>query len=51
MLHAQQLRDEGVLPEEGEDPPPVELDEDTRRLAELFRAEEERRKGGPGRQA
>lgn len=44
MLHAQQLRDQGLLPDEGEDPPPVELDEDAQRLARLFRAEEERRK-------
>jgi hypothetical protein len=44
MAQAQQLRDEGVLTGDDDDTP-VELDDDSQRLAQLFHAEEERRKG------
>ena len=43
MAQAQQLRDEGVLTGDDDDTP-VELDDDSQRLAQLFHAEEERRK-------
>lgn len=43
MVQAQQLRDEGVLTGDDDDTP-VELDDDSQRLAQLFHAEEERRK-------
>jgi hypothetical protein len=43
MAQAQQLRDEGVITD-ADDDAPIELDDDSQRLAQLFHAEEARRK-------
>jgi hypothetical protein len=43
MVHTQQLRDQGLLPDEDEDSP-IELDEDAQRFLQLFHEEEARRK-------
>jgi hypothetical protein len=51
MVQAQRLREQGLPMADDEDEDeemPVELDEDARRLVQLFREEEERRKTRPG---
>jgi len=42
MAQEQQLRDQGLLPDEDEDTP-IELAEGTQRLARLFHQDEQRR--------
>jgi len=45
MVQTQQLREQGILTGEDQDKDtPAVLDEDARRLVQLFREEEERRK-------
>jgi hypothetical protein len=50
MVQAQRLREQGLPVADDEDEEmPVELDGDARRLAQLFRQEEEQRKTRPGK--
>ncbi|MCC3771428.1 DUF5954 family protein [Streptomyces sp. UNOC14_S4] len=49
MVQDQQLREQGVVTDDEDEDAPMELDEDTRRLAALFKEEEARRAGkSPG---
>ena len=43
-VQEQQLRDQGIVVEDEDENAPVELDEDTQRLAGLVRQEEQRRR-------